>query len=85
MEESQVPTGPQDYDLTDGTTATGLMTDDTQDKEMASVPSDWNWKQDSYNPNNWPKWRKNMQLLTIASIGFAWYYHPMSLGIQIDH
>jgi hypothetical protein len=42
-------------------------------KSTPAETSDLEWKNDKHNPYNWPKARKNIQLLTIMSIAFTWY------------
>lgn len=40
--------------------------------ESAQEASEWKWEDDSSNPYNWPKWKKNLQLAMISIVGFSW-------------
>lgn len=33
---------------------------------------EWKWDDDSQNPYNWPKWKKNVSVATIAVVAFTW-------------
>jgi hypothetical protein len=38
---------------------------------LSTVQTEWRWEDDPENPYNWPKRKKNIQLITTASVGFA--------------
>ncbi|KAI3546453.1 major facilitator superfamily transporter [Colletotrichum abscissum] len=39
--------------------------------ESGQEASEWKWEDDSSNPYNWPKWKKNLQLAMISMVGFS--------------
>ncbi|UQC83828.1 major facilitator superfamily transporter [Colletotrichum lupini] len=39
--------------------------------ESGQEASEWKWEDDSSNPYNWPKWKKNLQLAMISIVGFS--------------
>ncbi|KAH8163491.1 hypothetical protein CIB48_g4757 [Xylaria polymorpha] len=43
----------------------------TEEKVNDVVQTEFNWNDDSVNPYNWPKWKKNIQLATTAIIAFT--------------
>ncbi|KAI0437438.1 MFS general substrate transporter [Xylaria telfairii] len=42
-----------------------------EEKVNDAVQAEFNWNDDSANPYNWPKWKKNIQLATTAIIAFT--------------
>lgn len=75
MGESRDPEALQDLAVPEGAHVSnnGSTTDDIRNGEKILVKPEWDWATDSQNPYNWPKWKKNIQLITIATIGFTWY------------
>jgi hypothetical protein len=82
MEETKNPDPPLDAAVLEAGSIANLSAPEASDKERQSQDqtaasiSDWDWKQDEHNPYNWPKWKKNLQLVTIASIAFTWFVFP---------
>ncbi|KAI8945426.1 MFS general substrate transporter [Xylaria longipes] len=58
----------QDISDSDDTAPAG---DAPAEKVNDAVQTEFSWKDDSENPYNWPKWKKNMQLATTAIIAFS--------------
>ncbi|KAI0125589.1 major facilitator superfamily domain-containing protein [Xylariales sp. AK1849] len=78
MANSDIPERLQDPAVVEKAEASDHIKKEHRGEKSAPEGSAWDWKEDVNNPYNWPRWKKNVQLVTIASIAFT-----CSLGTSI--
>ncbi|KAI1866426.1 hypothetical protein JX265_007727 [Neoarthrinium moseri] len=74
MTQQMSPESPMASTAAEAMAAEMSSINEPKDKDLESATPavrGWDWLEDSHNPYNWPKWKKNVQLLTIASIAFT--------------